>query len=121
MLTIDLKNVEDLVFVDKAAQQAVPGLRDLFHSWALGRLMPSLRPVAQRAVFEFFDRITPEQVAALAGHFGREVRVDGTAPHLVRHYSFSLEDSEGGLNEAGLGGNFFVWRDEGNLYVSTWR
>lgn len=121
MLILNSRNVEELVFQDKALQQRLPDFHDLFHTYAVGRRVAGLKHLCKKSVFDFFDQVVDRHVVVLSDYFGDEVMLNEADPHLVSTHSYNIEEADEKLNYAGLVGNYFVWRDESRLYVSTWR
>jgi len=121
MLTINLQNVEELVFYNKALQQALPDFSNTFQTWSLGKRLSALSFLSQKAVFEFLDGLTDDHVRKLEDHFGTEVRIVKTDPHLVKCGEFDLECAQCELNEFDGYENWFVWRDANKLYMMSWR
>lgn len=121
MLTINLQNVEELVFYNKAVQQALPEFHNTFQSWSLGKRLSALKHLCKKAVFDFFDQLTDEHIVKLEKHFGTGITIVKTDPHLVKNAEFELNCAECELNELDLYENWFVWRDADKLYVSSWR
>jgi hypothetical protein len=121
MLTINLQNVEELVFYNKALQQALPEFYNTFQTWNLGKRLAALRHLCQKAIFEFFDGLTDEHILKLEEHFKTEVEVVRADPHLVKSGTFDLDCSQCELNEFGGYENWFVCRDADKLYITFWR
>lgn len=121
MLTINLQNVEELVFYNKGVQQALPEFYNIFQTWSLGKRVSALRNMCRKAVFDFFEKLTDEHVVKLEEHFGTAVKVVKTDPHLVRNVEFDLDCAQCELNEFDLYENWFVWRDADKIYVTSWR
>ncbi len=121
MITINLQNVEELIFYNKAAQQVLPEFRNIFQTWGLGKRVSALKNLSQKALFDFFEELKEEHIHRLEQFFGTAIKVVTTDPHLVKHYSFTLDEAEDAMNELALDGNFFVWRDCSRVYISFWR
>lgn len=121
MITINLQNVEELVFYNKALQQQLPEFRNTFMSWGLGKQLSALKHLCQKSIFEFLDGLSEEHIKKLEDHFGTDVRIVKTDPHLVKNGDFSLDCAQCELNEFQGYENWFVWRDADKLYVSSWR
>jgi len=121
MLTINLENIEELVFYNKAVQQVLPEFSNTFHTWGLGKRVPALSGLCQKAIFEFFDGLTDEHIERLEKYFKTEVKVVKTDPHLVKNGEFYLECAQCEVNEFDGYENWTVWRDADRLYILSWR
>lgn len=121
MLTLNLQNVEELVFFNRQLQQTLPEFYNTFQTWNLGKRVSALKHLCQKAIFDFFDGLTEEHLEKLEEHFKTEVKVVKTDPHLVKSDTFDLDCAQCELNEFDGYENWFVWRDADRLYISTWR
>ncbi len=121
ILTINLQNVEELVFYNKAVQQVLPEFYNTFQSWNLGKRLSALRHLCKKAVFDFLDQLSDEHIAKLEEYFAIGIKVVKTDPNLVKNVKFDLDCSQCELNELELYENWFVWRDANELYISSWR
>jgi len=121
MLTLNLQNIEELVFYDKALQQVLPEFYNTFQTWNLGKRLSALRHLCQKAVFEFMDGLTEDHIRKLEEYFKTEVKIVKTDSHLIKNVEFSLDCAQCELNEFQRYENWFIWRDADKLYVSTWR
>lgn len=119
MLILNPQNVEELIFYNKSLQQMLPEFRNTFSTWHLGKLMPSLRNLIQKSIFEFLDNIKDEHIKKLEEYFHTTIKIVNFDPHLVKSYSFDLQDCD--LNEIELYENWFIWRDASKLYIDSWR
>jgi hypothetical protein len=121
MLTINLQNVEELVFYNKAVQQVLPEFYNTFQSWNLGKRLTTLSHLCKKSVFDFFDNLSDEHILKLEEYFNAEVKIVKTDPHLVKNVEFNLDCAEDGLKDFKLYENWFVWRNADKLFVSSWR
>lgn len=121
MLIITLHNVEDIIFYDKSVQQLFPDFRDLFHSWSISKIVPSLHHMGKKSLIEFLEQVKEEHIQLLEKHFETKVKIVPIDVHLIKKYEFDLEESSDKLNEMQLEGNYFIWRDANKLYFSLWR
>lgn len=121
MLIINLQNVEEIIFYNKAVQQILPEFYNIFQSWSLGKRLSALKNLSNKAVYDFFEKINDEHIVRLEKHFGVGVKIVETDTHLVKSFDFSLNFSECELDANDFYENWFIWRDSENLYVSSWR
>ena len=91
MITLNLQNVEELVFFNKAVQRALPEFSNTFSTWALGKRVPSLRFLCQKAIFEFFNELTDEHTEKLSAILKDNIKIVTTDPHLVKTAIFDLD------------------------------
>lgn len=91
-MEINLKNVEQLIFMDKSVQRLLPKLRYLFDQYNLSFIIPGMRSLAQRSVLDLLNALDGEAVSLLESHFGEVVSVGKLQDGLVQHYDFSIGD-----------------------------
>lgn len=116
-----MQNVEDIVFYDKSIQQLFPEFRDMFHSWSISKIVPSLHHMGKKSLIDFLEQLTEEHIKFLEKHFETKVKVVAVDVHLIKTYEIDLEESSDRLNEMQLEGNYFIWRDANKLHFSLWR
>jgi hypothetical protein len=121
MLCINLNNLEELIFSNKSLRSKFPEMHNLFNQWELAIRVPSLRSMGKKALIDFLNQITDEQIVILETYFDTNVVLDRLDYHIVKHYDFSLENAESMLNEASIFSEFVLYRNENQLYISFWR
>lgn len=120
MLTINLQNIEDLVFLDKKLQSQLPEFRHFFDQWRLAQHAPALRPMGRRAMLDLLNSLDNHN-ALLSRYFGTSVTIDKLDYHLVKNYDFPLEGIETEINKVEGYMNFSAYRDKDHFYISFWR
>jgi hypothetical protein len=123
-MVINLANVEDIIFYDKNLQKHLPEMSSIFQQWVLGKQIPQLRSLCQKAILEFFEKITDRQISVLANYLNEEeVILEKFNSHIVRNCSTSFSDDvEKYLNL--IDENFIdfaISRDKNSLYISLWK
>jgi len=122
MVVLNLGNVEELVFQNKAARKLLPEFRHLFDQWKLARMIPSMKNLGRRSVLDFLNSVETSHEKILASLFGDEVTIDRMCYNIVSNQVFSLDSAEGNLNEGSEWfPNFSLDRDGERLYLSFWR
>ncbi len=94
-MEINLKNVEQLIFMDKSVQRLLPKYKYLFDQYNLSFMIPGMRSLAQRSVLDFLNAADGDAVAVLEGHFGQVVSIGKLQDALVEHYDCYIDDHEG--------------------------
>jgi hypothetical protein len=117
MLTLNLQNVEELIFYDKKAQSLLPEFKHLFDSWSLAKRYPALRNLGRRSISDLLKHLTETHVQLLAKYFGDEVSVDDLDYHIVKNYNFNINAVD--LQDSFP--NLVLYRRGDQLYISTWR
>lgn len=122
MIVINIKNVEQLVFRDKAVRDLLPEHRHLFDQWRLSQMSPLLRQVGKRSLLDFLIGVTDEQILALQRHFNDSVTIDRLDYHTVKNFECDADGLEDLLNEVQPEYPYFSTFRKGNrIYISFWR
>lgn len=122
-IEINIQNVEDLIFYDQKLQKLLPEFSGLFGQWKLAKQYPDLRSLGKRSIIEFLNKVTDEQTKIIEKYLGARVKFARIDSRIVRNYKFELENFEGSLGELETDGfsNFFLTRNESQIYISFWR
>lgn len=96
-------------------------MAQLFNQWELAKRTTALRAMGKRALIDFLNKITDEQVGIIEEYLGTNVVLDKLDYHIVKSYDFALEEAEAKLNEVGTFSNAVLHRDGNQLYISFWR
>jgi len=121
-LLINHKNVDDLIFMDKKLKDQLPEFNDLFNQWFIGKRMPSLRFLSQKASLSLLEKIEGRHLSILSKYFNEEVSVEPIDYHVARTHKVPVDDLEGFLNGMkGFSQNFSLSRDKDHAYISFWR
>lgn len=120
MLSINIDNVEDLVFFDERLHPKLPDLEFLFRQWKLGK-MYGLRSLIRQSLFDFLNHTTNEHIVIMEEYFGQDIVIeDNLDYHIVRNIKVSVEDPEAICEISGYNG-FSTYRKGNQLYISFWR
>lgn len=120
MITLSLKNVEELLFYDKAAQAAVPDLAPHFQTWTVGT-RAGVPAIARQAAVALVAALTPAHAAALAAHWGRPVAVEGVRAGAAAGGACGLGEVGTHLDRLGGGWNVSLSRAGDRVSYTCWR
>lgn len=121
MTRIDYFTIQQLVFSDLEVQKLFPEFKDLFQQWKLGLLVPSLRPMAQKAQLDLLNQLGHDHVRILEQYFGTSVEVVKLDYTLIKDHKVLLKDLENHIECLGIEGEMFLHRDANHIYIGTWR
>lgn len=121
MFSINLDNVEELLFYDKSVHKLLPEFAHLFSQWILARQSPALRPLGKRSILDLMNSLQDTHLELLSKHFGTLVTIDKLDYRAVKTFAFNIEEAETMLNSIVGLDNFVVSRDGEQLYISFWR
>jgi len=120
MVTLNLTNVEELVFYDRKVRAELPDFANLFNVWTFS-LRAGFGPMGRKVVVDFLNGLKENHLEILGKHFNDKVTVDRSDYHIVRNQQVALDNAEEGLNQIQGFPNISIHRDENQLYISFWR
>lgn len=120
MLTINLGNVEELIFHDKELQRLLPDLVHEFRQWHLAKQNPGLRMVGRRAVIDALNKLD-EHLAVLERHFDQTIVIDRLDYRVVKDVTIPINGTEDDL--CGYEGfqDICISRNGEQVYICFWR
>lgn len=119
MLVIDIKNVENLIFFDKAVQRKLPEFKELFDQWAIGKRLPTIKFVSQKAIYTLLEQLNEEHIKILEQHFNKQIKVGTIDYHLVRHCEIDVNKPQKTILNNFL--DICITRNKDKAYISFWR
>jgi hypothetical protein len=121
MLDINFTTVQKLIFEDEEVQKKLPEFKDLFQQWKLGTLVPSLRPMAQKSLLDLLNQLGDENIRTLEQHFGTTIKLERLDYTLVKSHTVKLSEVQNRIEQLGVEGELFLYRDANHLYIGTWK
>lgn len=122
MITINLQNVEKLLFQNTEVLNALPDLRHIFDNWLLGHRFPLMNNLRQQAKIDLLNYIDETHIEKLAKIFNDIVFIEKLNYHIVNNLYYSLDYNI--ENELFKFNNFFdlaLYRTKDELYLTVWR
>lgn len=90
-MRINIKNVEEVIFMDKEAWDSIPKLAHLRDQWRISKMTPSLRAMGLKSLADFLHLAKPYE-ESLSKHFGSKVTIDSLDPSSVKNTDFLVSD-----------------------------
>jgi phosphopantetheinyl transferase (holo-ACP synthase) len=119
---ITFQNVEKLVFMDSELKKLLPNFKTIFYNWAIAQKESSLKPMAQKMLIDFVNKVSKEDISVLSDYFHEEVKVEKIDANVVNHMEISIYDAENYLNsQTILKEALLAYREGEQLYLSVWR
>ena len=75
-MEINFQNIEETFFLDRKVQDLLPEFKQQFDSWKISQMVPGLKPLAQKSLFEVLNNIDKKQIEKLEKHFGTNVYIN---------------------------------------------
>ena len=120
MISLNVQNIEKLIFYDKKLQSLLPEFKDTFNQWAFAMKFSAFKPTAKRAVMDLLNNLKKEHIEIIEKYFNSKVVIDKLDYHIVKDCKVALDELES-LNETEPFYNVELYRDANHLYILSWR
>lgn len=121
MLTLNLMNVDKIIFQNKQLIDKLPELRAYVDQWSLSVQHPFLRSMGKQAILDFIDKLNENHIRIISEHFNMSVTIDKLNNRLVENHQFKIEELEKELNNFEGFTNIVLYRNKEQCYISSWR
>ncbi len=121
MITLNLTNVEEIIFKNYELRKQFPEFRHYFDQWSLAQQHNFLKQTGKQAVIDFLNNLNENHVKIISKYFGINVTIDKLTSGTIRQYQFNVDDLPDKIKEIQDNGNLFLYRNGNQVYVSTWR
>ena len=94
----------------------------IYLSVALSKQSPDFKAMGQKAILNFLNLITDQEIKIISEYFNEVVSVEKILTNVVEQYNCLINEAEKMLNtETIIKEAFFVYREGEQFYLSTWR
>jgi hypothetical protein len=123
MKTITFNNVENIVFLDTKLRKLLSDdFGKTFNTWSLGQADHTLRPLAQKMLIQFVNKVDDKHIEIMKEYFNEDVKVEKINADIATHIKLPIHEAEQYLNSnAILKEAVFSYRDAEHVYLSFWR
>lgn len=122
MLTINLQNVEELIFKNQEIKQLFPELRQIFDKWLLSYRSPALSNMRKLAMIELLNAFDIARIEKLSKHLKDMIFVESLDTNMVKNLEFYVNSPmEETLTRHQNYGNMAISRNANQVYISLWR
>jgi len=123
MISINIRNIEELILKNSEAKSLFPDLRPLFDKWLFSYRFPALSNIRKEAIMDLLNSLDGLHVEKLAKLFGDMVFVEKLDYHVVRNIDFPTDSRtiEGELTKHESYTNIALSRNANQIYVTLWR
>lgn len=90
MITINLQNIEALLFKNSKVKTVLPDLRHIFDQWLLSYRFPALTHMRKQALLDLLNALDGTHVEKLARLFNHMVFIEQLDHHIVKNLEFDL-------------------------------
>lgn len=120
MLSLNIKNVEHLIFYDRPTRLLLSDLNSFFKAWETDSIK-GLRSNVKKTLCDFLNSLDEKHINLLEKHFGETVKVDKIDYNLIKCFTSSLSEAECLLCGYKGYNNFTISRDGDYVYICFWR
>jgi hypothetical protein len=120
MIEINFKNIEEQIFLNKEVREILPEFRPQFDLWRLSQMLPGMRSMAQKSIFEVLNGLEQVHIEKLKEYFKQPVLMNRLNDKLVDHYNFSLEGENELCKNTGFQ-EFCITRNKDEVKATFWR
>jgi len=118
MLTVNLNNVEEIIFRNKTLRNALPELRGYFDQWNLASQHPFLKAMGKQATIDLLNALNEKHTKILESHFGMSVTVDKLNNRAFTSFQWEIDKAEYELNQLNDMAQISAYRKGDQLYIS---
>ena len=118
MVSLNIDNVENLIFYDKNKYQLFPDLKHFFKQWE-HFVLYGLR--TRQLLLDFLQSFNETHIIALQNHLRTEIKVERVDYNIVKYLKIPISETDHDL--CGVVGykNFTISRDNNYIYICYWR
>jgi len=121
MLSLNITNIEKLIFHDQKVRSLFPEFQSLFKQWQFAKIH-DLRSIQQQCLLNFLNSVNNDHISTLKEHFECEVTLTKINNQIVENKTIPISDLENVLRDIeGEYQDFAVYRDKDQIYISFWR
>lgn len=123
MVDLNFSNVESVIFYNKNVKDQLPHrLLKHYHLWTVGKRNPMLRSMARKAILDFLNNITDDDLQVIENVLGEEINLTKLDYSSVKNLAVPISDDVGSaLCDIKENFYFSTFRDCDNLYITFWR
>ena len=118
---ISYKDIEDTIFSNPIIHKDLPQYKNLFDSYALSRMSPSLRNLGQRSILLFMNSVTIEECKIISKILGYQIKIKKMEFDLIKDIVGDTNNIEFGLNQIDDYNELVVYRKKDEVKVLCWK
>ena len=120
-MNINLQNIEEIIFYNKRAWDALPDLQNYYDQWCLSQRASGLKNFGKRIIIDFMASLTDGHVEKLQEFFQETIILEKIDTNLLSCLEASKSDLEQNLCKYDNYKDFFVTRNKDDIKVCFWR
>lgn len=119
MLLINLHNIEEIVFRNKALHQKLPVIKPYIDRWLVSKQRPELRVAGKDAVLKLLSLLS-HHIEALEEFFGNKVVVDKINVRKSNHFKCNLDELDAEMNALPKNVHLCIHREGDYIHCTYW-
>lgn len=121
MITLNLRNIEEILFHNYELRKLMPEFRHYFDQWSLAQQHTFLKQTGKQAVLDLLNNLNENHAEIISSYFGMKVTIDKFNNRTVREYNFSVAELPEKIKDVQDHGHLFLYRNGDQVYLCTWR
>ena len=120
MVTLNLKNIESILFNNKKLIQQFPEFKHYFDQWRLSKQHSFLKNVGMQAVIDLMNNLNDDHIKKIEDFYNFKFKVVKINNKLVNNFEFDLDSCDNFLSELPVVANICLYRNKNELFVTSW-
>jgi len=121
MITLNLRNVEEILFQNYEIRKQLPEFRHYFDQWSFAQQHTFLKQTGKQAVLDLLDNLNENHAQIISKYFGTNITIDKFNNRTVRQYEFEVDELPNKIKDIQDHGHLFLYRKGNQVYLCTWR
>lgn len=121
MITINLRNIEEILFHNTELCKKFPEFRHYFDQWKLAKQHAFLKQTGKQAIIDLLNNLNENHLEIISNYFGMEITIDKFNDRIVNYHEFDVNSISEEINAIQEFGNVFLYRKADQIYIGTWR
>lgn len=119
-MEINLKNIEQIIFMNKEIRAVLPEFRYIFDQWEMSYRIPGLKAMGQKAIVDLLNGLKDEHIVKISSQLNEEIQLNRLNNKLVEHYDCNTGEY-GELCRFAEYKDFCLFRKGDQLKITFWR
>jgi len=120
-ITLDYKNVEQIVFHNKTIIEQLQKYKNIFDTWLMASTVPQLRYIKNNIVITFLNYLDKNDLEIISNILGVKVLLSDTVQKPIENISSVVDSLEFDLPEDFNCIDFCLYRKKENIEVTLWK
>lgn len=120
-LSLNAKNVEEIVFTNKTITNKLIKYKHLFDTWHFANMMPQLKYIKNNIVIELLNLLNYSDIETISEIIGENVVIDESVKKPIKNIQSHCDSLEFDLPYDFNCIDFCCYRKDGNVGVTLWK